>query len=67
MKADTIRVGDILRLKKDNPYGLGPLLIRVTELRTRGHYKTPWVIDERAHAYKPSDFSNRHEPWEESA
>ena len=55
MTSNAIRVGDTLRLKKDNPYGFGPALKTVTELRYRNGYKVPFVIC-GTEAFKPRDF-----------
>ena len=54
-----IRIGDKLRLKRDNRYGLGPIVVTVIEVRSHGHYKTPWIIGENLAAYRPSDFAGR--------
>lgn len=64
MKADTIRVGDTLRLKKDNPYGWGTFALTVLEVRPRAGYKTPWIVcspttDNTIAYFKPSDFQGR--------
>lgn len=55
MKHNEIRVGDRLKLKVDNPYGLPPLTVFVTELRYRKGYKVPFVMS-GPEAYKPRDF-----------
>jgi hypothetical protein len=63
MKQDAIRVGDVLRLKRDNAYGLGDMTRTVREIREKRGYKSVWIISETPNgagdfeAFKPSDFS----------
>ena len=68
MRKEDILPGDSLRLKADNAYGLGPLVVTVREIRpSRKGYKTPWIITDAKHgdarewAFKPSDFAEREE------
>ncbi len=63
MKAASIRPGDTLRLKPDNAYGFGPLIVTVREIRLKRGYRTPWIICDPQNnygdewAFKPSDFA----------
>lgn len=65
MRAGDIRVGDTLRLKPDNPYGLGPVTRYVTEVRPKPGYKSVWIITDQLNeighleAFKPSDFASK--------
>lgn len=56
MRHNDIRVGDTLKLRKDNSYGLPPLRVFVTELRYRRGYKVPFVMS-GPEAYRPKDFA----------
>ena len=62
MRAHTISVGDVLRLKPNNPYGMGPLWLIVREIREKPGYKTPWIMCDEG-AFRPSDFAG-HAPLE---
>lgn len=62
MNASTISVGDTLKLKQDNAYGLDGEY-EVTEIKQRNGYKTPWIVC-RSHRpeagvlfFRPSDFA----------
>ena len=63
MRADAIRVGDVLRLKRNNVYGLGDMTRTVREIREKSGYKSVWIISDQPNgagdfeAFKPSDFS----------
>lgn len=59
MRATQIERGDVLLLKRDNPYGFtaDKLVVRVLEIRVRDGYKTPWIIDQEGQAFRPSDFA----------
>lgn len=65
MKAESIRVGDVLRLKRDNPYGLGPATRTVAEIRVKQGYRSVWIITDKlndlgtAEVFPPSAFSGR--------
>lgn len=63
MKAESIEVGDLLRLKpkRQQAYGAPSALVRVTAITPRKGYKTPW-IRQGDEAYTPSDFERRVEP-----
>ena len=58
MRHQEIRVGMLLRLKKERAraYGADRLEpIRITKIRKNARYKTPWIMSGSA-AYRPSDF-----------
>lgn len=63
MKVTDIRVGDVLRLKRNNVYGLGDMTRTVQEIRPKPNYKSVWIISDQPNgagdfeAFKPSDFS----------
>lgn len=66
MRAADITEGDTLKLKRDNPYGLGPVLVRVTAIRENPPYKVPWIVSTDYDngsggpaCFRPSDFSGR--------
>lgn len=63
MRAAAISVGDTLKLKKDNPYGLAPQDMTVIALRCNPGYTTPFVyvaeLDAPYNALRPKDFSGR--------
>ena len=56
MRHTDIKPGDTLKLRADNPYGMGSLTLTVTDLRYRPGYKVPFVIVSGVGAFKPSDF-----------
>lgn len=65
MKAQDIKPGMVLKLKKDrqDAYGLSCPFVRVTWLRSPNAYKTPYVYTGKLNdagtpeAFRPSDFS----------
>ena len=64
MKAANIAVGDRLRLKPNNGYGLDGEY-EVTEIKQREGYRVPWIVC-RSHRpesgtlfFRPSDFAGR--------
>lgn len=72
MRHADISIGDTLKLKRDNYYGLGLLTVTVVDLVTRDGYKVPWVrgryvtvnehsgLENLEHgSFKPSDFSRK--------
>ena len=59
MKAADIQVGDLLLLKKDNPYGIEAAALRVDEIRTKDGYLTPWIIVDGWGAFRPKDFARK--------
>lgn len=58
MRADDIRVGDVLKLKL-GIYGPEYELVQVASVRTRANYKTPWLFNANGEAFKPQDFARR--------
>jgi hypothetical protein len=63
MRAEAIRIGDVLRLKRNNVYGLGDVTRTVVEIREKPGYRSVWIISDQPNgagsteAFKPSDFS----------
>jgi hypothetical protein len=59
VKAAAIRVGDVLMLKADNPYGFegDERTVRVHAIRRKDGYLTPWIYDADGRAFRPSDFA----------
>jgi hypothetical protein len=66
MKTVDITTGDWYQLKKDNAYGLGPIYLKVREVRYTEGYKTPWLTcvypltEEPAGSFRPSDFARNY-------
>jgi hypothetical protein len=56
MRHTDIREGDRLKLKPDNPYGIGPMIVTVSGFKYRPGYKVPHVIVGNGWAFKPRDF-----------
>jgi len=56
MRHTDIREGDRLRLRPDNPYGFGPMIVTVSGLKYRLGYKVPHVLVSGVGAFLPRDF-----------
>jgi len=56
MRHTDIREGDRLRLRADNPYGFGPMIVTVSGFKYRPGYKTPHVLVDGVGAFQPRDF-----------